>query len=98
MTDREKLIEILSTKICPREGVSPVEVVADFLLDNDVIPIVRCKNCKYSRKLNDQEDEIYMDFCRVCEHRDASQDGYMVVVPNHYCSYRERNDSDEQSV
>lgn len=45
MTEREKLIEILSTKIHPREGVDPAAVVADFLLDNDVVPIVRCRDC-----------------------------------------------------
>lgn len=45
MTEREKLIEILSTKIHPREGVDPAEVVADFLLDHDVLPVVRCRDC-----------------------------------------------------
>lgn len=45
MTEREKLIEILSTKIHPREGVDPAEVVADFLLDHDVLPVVRCRCC-----------------------------------------------------
>lgn len=30
MTAREKLIEILSTKIHPREGIDPAAVVADF--------------------------------------------------------------------
>lgn len=46
MTAREKLIEILSTKIHPREGVDPAVVVADFLLDNDVVPVVRCIDCR----------------------------------------------------
>ena len=45
MTAREKLIEILSTKIHPREGIDPAAVVADFLLDNDVIPVTRCRDC-----------------------------------------------------
>lgn len=45
MDEREKLIEILSTKIHPREGVDPAEVVADFLLDHDVLPVVRCRDC-----------------------------------------------------
>lgn len=40
MDEREKLIEILSTKIHPREGVGPAAVVADFLLDHDVLPVV----------------------------------------------------------
>lgn len=98
MTDREKLIKILSTKIYPRVGAAPAEVVADFLLDNDVVPAVRCKNCKHSRKLNSQEGKVYLGFCRVCDHPEASQDGYMVVMPGHFCSYGEKDDSDEQSV
>lgn len=39
MDEREKLIEILSTKIHPREGIDPAAVVADFLLDHDVVPV-----------------------------------------------------------
>ena len=45
MDEREKLIEILSTKIHPREGVDPAAVVADFLLDHDVLPVVRYRDC-----------------------------------------------------
>ena len=37
MTQKEKLIEILSEKIYPKEGVDPVEVVADFLIDRGVV-------------------------------------------------------------
>ena len=36
MTDREKLIEILSVPIYPHELADPIEVVADYLLDNGV--------------------------------------------------------------
>lgn len=45
MAEREKLIEILSTKIHPSEGIDPAEVIADFLLDHDVLPVVRCRDC-----------------------------------------------------
>ena len=45
MTEREKLIEILGTKIHPREGIDPAAVVADFLLDHGVLPVVRCRDC-----------------------------------------------------
>lgn len=42
MTDRERLIEILSKQIYPKVGVDPAEVVADYLLDNGVI-VPPCK-------------------------------------------------------
>ena len=44
---REKLIEILRVPIFPHELADPTEVVADYLLDNDVVPVVRCKDCKH---------------------------------------------------
>lgn len=46
MDEREKLIELLSTKFHPREGVDPEAVIADFLLDHDVIPVTGCRDCK----------------------------------------------------
>lgn len=36
MTDRERLLEILSVPIHPRTDVDPLEAVADYLLDNGV--------------------------------------------------------------
>lgn len=42
MTERERLIDILSTTIYPRIGADPAEVLADFLLDNGVI-VPPCK-------------------------------------------------------
>ena len=39
---RDRLIELLNTKIYPRVGAEPAEVVADFLLDNGVI-VPPCK-------------------------------------------------------
>ena len=42
---REKLIEILRVPIYPHEQADPAEVVADYLLDNDVVPVVRCGKC-----------------------------------------------------
>ena len=34
---KKRLIELLSKKIYPKEGVDPAEVVADYLLDNGVV-------------------------------------------------------------
>lgn len=47
MNNRERLIEILSRKVHPRDGVDPAVVVADFLLDNDILPVVCCKECAH---------------------------------------------------
>lgn len=42
MTQREKILEILSKKIYPKEGVDYAEVVADFLLDSGIV-VLPCK-------------------------------------------------------
>lgn len=42
MTQKERLIEILSEKIYPKEGVDYAEVVADFLIDRGVV-VLPCK-------------------------------------------------------
>ena len=36
MSERDNLIQILRTRIWPKEGADPAEVVADLLLDNGV--------------------------------------------------------------
>ena len=44
---REELRRILDKPIFPHEKVDPVEAVTDYLLDNDVVPVVRCRDCKW---------------------------------------------------
>lgn len=82
MTDREKLLEILSVPIYMREGADPAEAVADFLLDNDVRPVVRCKDCKYSAQAKWNRKGF-----RICP---AS---HMEIVDDDFCSYAERKEA-----
>lgn len=78
---REKLIQILRVPIFPHELADPTEVVADYLLDNDVVPVVRCKDCTH-RYYNEEIEE----YC--CE---AWGDGYDTVVrEDDFCSHGER--------
>ena len=79
-THKEKLIDILSVPIHPRIGADYTEVVADYLLDNDVFPIVRCKDCKRGKP------DIICDYHTACEYLET-------VMPNSgFCSYGERKD------
>ena len=50
MADRARLLEILNKPIFPHEQVDPLEAVTDYLIDNDVIPVVRCKDCTSWKK------------------------------------------------
>lgn len=78
MTDREKLLEILSAPIYMREGADPAEAVADFLLDNDVLPVVRCKDCA-----NFRQNVRGGCWCDVCG---------CVITPDDFCSFGERKE------
>ena len=79
MQERERLIEILSRKVYPREGIDPAVVVADYLLDNDIVPVVRCRECKYAKNA-----KVNKKGYRICP---AS---HMEIVDDDYCSYGER--------
>lgn len=61
----------------------------------DAVPVVRCKDCDFSRRLDKLEARFYCDECRACECPDASQEGYMIVFPEHFCSYGERKTDGE---
>lgn len=78
MSNRDRLIEILSRKVHPRDGVDPAVVVADFLLGNDILPVVRCKDCKHS----------YEDVSGRCCSRGPCVDCF--VPDSFFCSYGER--------
>ena len=79
MTDREKLLEILSAPIYMLEGADPTEAVADFLIDNDVLPVVRCKDCKHFNE----------DTHSLCDYHAAS------VCPEWFCWNGERRDEED---
>ena len=96
MDEREKLIEILSTKIHPREGIDPAAVVADFLLDNDVVPVVRCRDCRWAKSYNRNDGEIGY-CCHFCGHEfKYGTDWKQIFMPikeaDDFCSYGERKE------
>ena len=87
-THKEKLIDILSVPIHPRIGADYTEVVADYLLDNDVFPIVRCKDCKHYKEFRTKRNKQIMRLC--C--RMGKNDMEYSVKPDDFCSYGERKD------
>lgn len=91
LTEREKLIEILSTKIHPREGIDPAAVVADFLLDHDVLPVVRCAACQHRTepKRNKADDTARGIATCGCT---KSQCYGRPVYPTDFCSFGAREE------
>ena len=87
---REKLIEILRVPIYPHEQADPTEVVADYLLDNDVVPVVRCKDCKHWYETEGVCLKIYSDGA-------VSPYAWQDRNPDDFCSYGERENNEIDS-
>lgn len=82
MTEREKLLEILKVPIYPHEQADPAEVVASYLLDNDVVPVVRCKDCKWGTTPYGDEHDGWTKCTNLC--------GRPLMPDGGFCSYGER--------
>ena len=95
---REKLIELLFR--CTQKNIKAelhgekIEVIisqskiADHLIANDVVPVVRCKDCKY------REESPWFDGYR-CGNPDEGMASGVVLRDNDFCSYGERKDNVE---
>lgn len=98
MADEYILRSIAIAKLTALEVTNPFATIADakrVLADMDaadVVKVVRCKDCEFSRELTKTEKKIWLDECRACESPEASQDGYMIVFPEHFCSYGMRKE------
>lgn len=92
MDEREKLIEILSTKIHPREGIDPAAVVADFLLDHDVLPVVRCAACRHRTEPTCSKAYYAARGIVKCGNTKSPCYG-LLVYPTEFCSHGEREEN-----
>lgn len=57
----------------------------------DVVEVVRCKNCKYSRPKDDIEKMEYYESVIICESFEMN-DCATAVYPDDFCSYGERKE------
>ena len=80
---REKLIELLEKT--PGIGWSPSarQMVADHLIAKDVVPVVRCKDCKHC---------IYLSYIAGDVRCGNLHTGY--ITENSFCSYGERREGE----
>lgn len=95
---RDRLVELLIDSVR-----YTYEDQADYLIENDVVPVVRCKDCKYSREL-DKHCEINRNGYLHCALLKGDETKYVwhkykkyykdysLVEPDDYCSYGERKD------
>ena len=66
--------------------------VAEDMPTIDAVPVVRCRECKHTREKTAYEAVYLKPECLICEHPEVSEDGWAVVTPEHFCSYRERKE------
>lgn len=103
MTERDRLSELLYRlrEEMPEIGENPVadkmyEIVLEYEENTgeDSVEVVRCKDCKHSRKLDrtDPYENSFIDGCLWC--MIARGDG---VSPEQFCDYGERIDENGRS-
>ena len=80
---REKLIKLLQCSPTDIMGNHGIGALADHLIANDVVPVVRCKDCK--RFVDNKE--AFVKYCNyAC--------GMKTVSENDFCSYGERKNNE----
>ena len=78
---RDKLIEICDTNNGWVDEI-PAEQFADYLSENDVVKVVRCKDCKHFSE---------NDTTRYCEFHSTYWEKF-IMRRTDYCSYGERKE------
>lgn len=103
MTENERLQELLYRlrEIMPEIGENPVadkmyEIVFEYAenASEDSVEVVRCKDCKHSRKLDrtDPYENSFIDVCLWCMIGRGNG-----VSPEQFCDYGERVDGNGRS-
>lgn len=86
----DRLIELLRVPIYPKEGADPAEVVADYLLDSDVIALpYKCGTVVYVvRSQTSNGKNLYMRQERI-DHYRTFDNGTFMIFESGRCSVRE---------
>lgn len=80
MTDKDRLIELIKQcyeKFRKSDETYIEPYLADYLLANDVVKVVRCKDCTYLRE-SDMTNKMFCTY-----HGDYHE---VETFPNDYCS------------
>ena len=91
------LISLLEYKL-RKEGLIPEQSdPEDIEPDSQVsiVKIVRCEDCIYGRDIDNTKfpERYFRDDCIICTCEEVVGDGEMIYVPDHFCSYGDRKES-----
>jgi hypothetical protein len=87
---------LIKTGLPWADGEYPAEAFClGFKGKNDLVEVVRCKDCKFSRPLDKSKspEKYFKNSCVVCECENVVGDEPMIYINTHFCSYGERKDS-----
>lgn len=56
----------------------------------DAVPVVRCKDCKHHREINEKERGYLMPDVLICTNAEFVDSGWNPVFPDDFCSRGER--------
>lgn len=89
---REPLLQVAKELQGNMLGAPRIVNVIEMAPAEDVVEVVRCKDCQYSRPINKTKspEKYFKDDCIVCECEDVVGDEPMVYLPYHFCSYGKR--------
>ena len=86
---REKLIKLLQCSPTDIMGNHGVGALADHLIANDVVPVVRCKDCKHWKPSGSMAGNTFDDL----QPRGGCEWAKCCRKANDFCSYGERKDN-----
>lgn len=79
------------------EGFAEADRVIWQMPTVDAEAVVRCEDCIYARKKNDYESTYLRDEILICTSFEVSEDGWLPVWPQHFCSYgRQKGDASDE--
>ena len=92
--ERERVLEIAKDEYYSdfHKSMADLTSLRELLEDTptaDVVEVVRCKDCKYSRSRNKSEKNIYFEDVLICESCEMA-DEPCAVCETDFCSYGER--------
>lgn len=67
----------------------------DFKTKADVVEVVRCKDCTFSREMDKYEKQLYFDTCVGCTKHSESYHS-LIMDGDDFCSYGERKEGAEE--
>ena len=74
------------------EGFCGASRVIDRMPAADVVEVVRCKDCKYSRERNEDERQYLVEGVLICTSVEATDECWNPVYPSHFCGCGERKE------